>query len=211
MKSYDLLEAIGNVDDECIIKARENSKDGKRIWVTLGSIAACIALILTIYPFINPSKSGGNDHSPPTEGSLQQPDKMYHLNTPVTSERGTITMTEYNLKDKTVTFVFDKVTDDHYGFAFDGYDTENGIFYNVLTEYDYISLHPYPENAIIRYDGLLYTLNGVRVEELPFAPGNYEIVVDFGGMFEYCDKVSTRILVIGFGYFILGDYESIIK
>lgn len=48
MKSIDILEAIGSVDDEYIKKAKEHQKSKRNLWITLSSIAACIAAIIII-------------------------------------------------------------------------------------------------------------------------------------------------------------------
>ncbi len=47
MKNYDLLEAIGNVNDECVKKAKEKKKS-KPVWYKWGAIAACFLLVVCI-------------------------------------------------------------------------------------------------------------------------------------------------------------------
>ncbi len=63
MKSYDLLEAIGNVDDACVKKAKEKKKVSKKKWVAIASLAACLALtvicIPTLVHILNPSQAPG--------------------------------------------------------------------------------------------------------------------------------------------------------
>lgn len=51
MKSDDILEAIGSVDDNCIKNAKEDQKSKKALWIKLSTIAACIAAIIII-PFV---------------------------------------------------------------------------------------------------------------------------------------------------------------
>lgn len=46
MKSFDILEAIGNADEEYVIKARAKRKSRKALWIALGSSAACLALFV---------------------------------------------------------------------------------------------------------------------------------------------------------------------
>ncbi len=49
MSRYDLLKAIGNVDEESVREAKEEKKKlNKAIWATVGSIAACLVLIIPI-------------------------------------------------------------------------------------------------------------------------------------------------------------------
>ncbi len=48
MNAEDILEAIGNVDGECVTKARERRRHGKRPWVAAGALAACAVLACVI-------------------------------------------------------------------------------------------------------------------------------------------------------------------
>lgn len=45
MKPNELLDAIGQVDDECINDARSKQKTDKKIWITAASIAACLCVV----------------------------------------------------------------------------------------------------------------------------------------------------------------------
>ena len=67
MKSSDILDAIGKVDDECVKKAKEKKKSNKRIWITVGSLAACMVLIF-MAPFIYIAFQGANSAEPEGEG-----------------------------------------------------------------------------------------------------------------------------------------------
>ncbi len=56
MKKYDLLDAIGNADDEFVKGTKEKKKPNKRLWATLGSVAACLVVVICaviIIPNIN--------------------------------------------------------------------------------------------------------------------------------------------------------------
>ncbi len=65
MKKYDLLEAIGNADDEFVREAKQKKKTNKRVWGTLGSIAACLVLVMAIPIALNFFNvfDGGSDGS----------------------------------------------------------------------------------------------------------------------------------------------------
>lgn len=67
MKSSDILDAIGKVDDECVRKAKEKKKSNKRIWITVGSLAACMVLIF-MAPFIYIAFQGANSAAPEGAG-----------------------------------------------------------------------------------------------------------------------------------------------
>lgn len=63
MKSSDILDAIGKVDDECVRNAKEKKKSNKRIWITVGSLVACMVLIF-MAPFIYIAFQGANSAAP---------------------------------------------------------------------------------------------------------------------------------------------------
>lgn len=67
MKSSEILDAIGKVDDECVKKAREKKKSNKRIWITVGSLAACMVLLF-MAPFIYIAFQGANSAAPEGAG-----------------------------------------------------------------------------------------------------------------------------------------------
>lgn len=48
MKSDDILDAIGLVEDACVKKAKEKKKTKKNMWITIGTIAACLVLFFLI-------------------------------------------------------------------------------------------------------------------------------------------------------------------
>ncbi len=128
-------------------------------------------------------------------------DKIYGIGVPVTSDRGTITLTEHKKEDKTVIFTFDKINDQYYGIRFKGYNSADDVFYNIYSPHEYTGLVPYPSEASVVFGGLAFTVNGEEREELPFAIGKYEIAVDYSEIYDFCDEVSSEILIIGFGMF----------
>lgn len=67
MKSSDILDVIGNVYDECVKKAKEKKKSSKKIWVTVGSLAACAVLVFMM-PFIYIAFQGANSAAPEGAG-----------------------------------------------------------------------------------------------------------------------------------------------
>ena len=48
MKRDDILDAIGNVDDACVKRAKEKKKSHKKVWITLGSLAACLLVVFML-------------------------------------------------------------------------------------------------------------------------------------------------------------------
>lgn len=48
MKPENILDAIGNVDDTCIKNAKEKKKTLKKYWISIGTMAACLALVVII-------------------------------------------------------------------------------------------------------------------------------------------------------------------
>ncbi len=49
MRSIDILNAVGEVDDEYVTKAKAKKASNKKLWIALGSsLAACLALVLAV-------------------------------------------------------------------------------------------------------------------------------------------------------------------
>lgn len=46
--SYDILEAIGNVDDECVKRAKESKTSNKAMWISIAALAACLVLVFGV-------------------------------------------------------------------------------------------------------------------------------------------------------------------
>ena len=73
MKPHDIFDAIGNVDETCVMKAKEKKKSHKKLWITASSIAACLALIICLpIMFISMNNMGTdkNNTAGPNEGML---------------------------------------------------------------------------------------------------------------------------------------------
>lgn len=66
MRPENILDAIGNVDDTCIKNAKEKNKSRKNYWISVGTMAACFALVVII-PFISKTELGT------TPGELKRP------------------------------------------------------------------------------------------------------------------------------------------
>ncbi len=63
MKKYDLLDAIGNADDELVKSAKQKKHISTRLWATLSSVAACLVLLMIVsisLSFFNIGDSGGD-------------------------------------------------------------------------------------------------------------------------------------------------------
>ena len=57
MKPDDILDAIGNIDEACVKKAKEKKKSHKALWIAVSSFAACLVIAL-ILPSIVMNFSG---------------------------------------------------------------------------------------------------------------------------------------------------------
>ena len=63
MRSDDILDAIGELDEALVREAKEIRRSHKTLWVTLTSLAACL-LILFMYPIIFISMKGASSADP---------------------------------------------------------------------------------------------------------------------------------------------------
>lgn len=48
MNAQDVLDAIGNIDDECIRNAKPKKKSHKNLFITVASMAACLAFMIWV-------------------------------------------------------------------------------------------------------------------------------------------------------------------
>ncbi len=95
MSRYDLLKAIGNVDEESVREAKETSKEEKNnitrakhrtrpIWIKWGSIAACFCLILIATVFAVLQMPNGGEMGPDqgnSDGAENKPNgNLIYLN-----------------------------------------------------------------------------------------------------------------------------------
>lgn len=62
MKADDILDAIGDVDEMCVKRAKEKKKSYRTIWIVVGSIAACAALCCL--PFLMIAMHGAGAAAP---------------------------------------------------------------------------------------------------------------------------------------------------
>lgn len=67
MRIDDILDAIGEVDEALVRGAKEVRGSHKTLWVTLGSLAACL-LILFMYPIVFISMKGASSADPGSDG-----------------------------------------------------------------------------------------------------------------------------------------------
>ncbi len=63
MNTQDLLFAIGDVDDILIKRAKEKQKSHKAVWITIGSMAACLVLCFML-PIVFISMRGAKSAAP---------------------------------------------------------------------------------------------------------------------------------------------------
>ncbi len=211
MNCYDLLEAIGSLDEAIIEDARKEMPRRKPVWYRLGAIAACL-LLTAFLPFaIRFLKSGINlpmaGSPPPAAGpspgsSMQTPNFIYPCGTPVTTKNGTLMLTAYDHAQHTVSFLLYKTTDQPLSFFMTGYDESSRTLFYALSSAS--------QNDAAYKDGITCTVNGVPAEELPTAVGYYAIVLDYSAMYNRCASVSPRIRVTGYGYFRCSDTEAAI-
>ena len=71
MKPEDILDAIGNVDDDCIKEAKERQKRGKTLKIVFRSLAACLALVIGL-PMLYMITFGANGAAPEHAGMDNQ-------------------------------------------------------------------------------------------------------------------------------------------
>ena len=76
MRSDDILDAIGELDEALVRNAKNIKRSHKTLWMTLGSIAACI-LITFMFPIVFISMKGANSEAPDSAENANPTDKPH--------------------------------------------------------------------------------------------------------------------------------------
>ena len=183
----------------------EKKKPKQRAWLKWASLAACLCIIITASIVILPSII--DDRFSVETNYIHFEDEA------VKGKCGTITLTEENLTEYKCTFILEKTNDKPICFAFRGYTVlreyldENGAVlqevqnYHIITPYD--NYKEAASNHIVVDDKLIITVNGVQMDNIPTAPGTYEITIDYSELDNLLDRFEPFVDVIGFGTFVL--------
>lgn len=206
MTNTNLLQAIGRIDPKLIADAAPDvpqKKSANKTWIKWASLAACLCLIITASIVILPSVI--DDIFP------GETDYIHFVGEAVKTEYGTLTLTEENPAEYKCTFILEKNNDTPICFAFRGhtvlreYLDENGAIlqevqnYHIITPYD--NYKEAASNHIVVNDKLIITVNGEPVDNIPTAPGTYEITIDYSELDDILDHIEPAVDVIGFGTF----------
>ena len=63
-----IAKAIGNIDDDLIVNAENNSKPkNKLVWVKWASLAACLVIFVVVGALFIPMLRGAKSADPPTK------------------------------------------------------------------------------------------------------------------------------------------------
>lgn len=209
-----LTDAITELDSDILERyvrmkssLAEKKRPKQRAWLKWASLAACLCIIITASIVILPSIID--------DRFSVETNYIHFVDEAVKGECGTITLTEENLTEYKCTFILEKTNDKPICFAFRGYTVlreyldENGAIlqevqnYHIITPYD-----NYKEaaiNHIVMDDKLIVTVNGVQMDNIPTAPGTYEITIDYSELENVLDRFEPFVDVVGFGTFVLDN------
>ena len=208
MTNKNIYMSLGGLDPALIAKAAPAEKVQKkksRTWVKWASLAACLCLVITasivILPSILDDIFSGEAAYIHFEGET------------VKNENGSLTLIQENPTEYKCTFILEKTSNAPICFAFRGhtilreYLDENGAVlqevqhYHIITPYD--NYKEAASNHIVVDDKLNITVNGEQVDNIPTAPGTYEITIDYSELNGFLDHIDPAVDIIGFGTFSL--------
>ena len=208
MTNKNIYMNLGGLDPELIMKAAPAEKVQKkksRTWEKWASLAACLCLVITasivILPSILDDIFSGEAAYIHFEGET------------VKNENGSLTLIQENPTEYKCTFILEKTSNAPICFAFRGhtilreYLDENGAVlqevqhYHIITPYD--NYKEAASNHIVVDDKLNITVNGEQVDNIPTAPGTYEITIDYSELNGFLDHIDPAVDIIGFGTFSL--------
>lgn len=192
MRSEMFQKAISNIDDE-LIEAADVKKEKMKSkslfkWASVAA-AACLVIVcaFAVAPMLK-----GNTPNPvipnPVIPSVNYPEytetsSFFYEGDVCENEVATITHKSFD--EKSITLSIDKKTDDLLTIAFKGWKSNKA---DVLVN-----------NAT---DLMLY-INGEETNQMPTAPGKYEVKIDYSSFAKKCDELDVYMYVSGFGYFCL--------
>ena len=198
-----LRDAVGKLDDFLIAEADEQSaaeyfaKKRRAFFLRAAGVAACFLLCVCLcIPLLFPPLQEGHGGS---EGdSFPESPSAPHsgVGDSFSNSFGTITLEEST--ENTVTLLFDKSTDDEYYILFTGFISGQD---GVRTDFYACTYPEYRGKGELIEGALRLTVNGGPVQELPFAAGEYEIVVDFSALFAANRTVYSLFEVGNMGVF----------
>ena len=208
MTNKNIYMNLGGLDPELIMKAAPAEKVQKkksRTWVKWASLAACLCLVITASIVILPSIL---DDIFSGEAAY-----IHFESETVKTEKGSLTLIQENPTEYKCTFILEKTSNAPICFAFRGhtilreYLEENGAVlqevqhYHIITPYD--NYKEAASNHIVVDDKLNITVNGEQVDNIPTAPGTYEITIDYSELNGFLDHIDPAVDIIGFGTFII--------
>ncbi len=205
-----LMEAIDYVDDSYLAKyfnikekiAQNKRKKTTKVWIKY-AIAACLCFCVICVAIYTP-----HIIELITEGQM----KVYYQGNVAENKYGSLILVENDSSRNTCSFTLRKTDDTPLYIKFSGYvvkeewTDEQGINRQKVQQVDIIT--PFddytPENGREVVDvNLLIYVNGNKVDELPTDAGEYEISIDYSGLYDVLDHVDPAIEVRKFGIFII--------
>lgn len=196
MTQEKLIDAITEIDSDILDRyfnmkqsLAEKKKPKKRTWVKWASLAACLCLMLvgSITYFM------GNDTpeiSSPNYPGYTEISSFYYEGDICDNEIASIT--HKGSDDTSITLSIDKKTTDPLAVAFRGWKSSN------------------TEVIVSNAADLNFYINGEKADQIPIAPGKYEIIIDYSGFISKCDELDVMMYISDVGYFSLNNEGYIV-
>lgn len=205
MRGHEMLEAISNLDPSFIEAAAQKPKAKQSGWIKWGTLTACICLLFAVvFPIFNNDIWGA-----------KKPAKLNLEGAVLQSGNGTLTYHTDNFREHILAFTIvikNEIPGCHVAFTAENIldewsDNEGGIHmeneqFQVITPC--ASFEPNLSYTVVD-DILSITVNGQVATTMPTAPGTYEIVIDYGELYDRFDIVSERVEVWGFGAIVINS------
>lgn len=182
MRGNELLNKLESIDPAYIEAAGQASKKEKNTWIKWATLAACLCLVVVVSMtyFI-----GDDTPDIPSVYYPEYTETSSFFYEGDVCENEVAAITHKSSDEKSITLSIDKKTDDLLTIAFKGWKSNKA---DVLVN-----------NAA---DLMLY-INGEETNQMPTAPGKYEVKIDYSGFAKKCDELDAYMYVSGFGYFCL--------
>ena len=205
MRGHELLETIENLDPAYIEAAACKPRVKRLGWIKWGALAACLCFVLAmVFQIFNNNIWGA-----------KKPAKLNLEGAVLQSGNGTLTYHTDNFSDHILAFTIvikNEIPDCHVAFSAENilneWTDDAGVIrmeneqFQVITPC--VSFEPNFSYKVVD-DILSITVNGKEAMTMPTAPGTYEIVIDYGELYNRFDIVAERVEVWGFGAIVINS------
>lgn len=207
MKREKISEAMGKISsrhikEAALFKAEENPHRSKKPWIKWASLAACLALIVCMFPIINylvDINKGGVEGESANANPLEV--GVWYVNNKEDSPYFCTNIFYKSCEKNKITILLEKADDRPIYWYLKGTNIKdswldkNGKPDYDLTHYYASTDSGYEEKNKIRVENAFtFIVNGEQTDTFPTKAGIYEITIDFSKLADICTELDPYLV-----------------